>query len=332
MTKLVSLFPREDKFWQNALAREDKLWEVRIRVGLPASICLEGEELYLGRNGMPQTSREGARCFSREEISALLLHLCKYSPYAYEEELREGYLTLEGGHRLGVAGQAVVKEGKVCAMKQICFLNLRISHQVRGIGEAALPFIYEQGHIRNVLLVSAPGGGKTTLLRDLIRLISNGTPFGRGVRVGVVDERSELAGCCRGVPQNDLGIRTDVLDGCPKSIGMKMLIRSMAPEVLAVDELGAPEDREELREALRCGVRVIATIHGESRQDVRKYGLEDFFDSCLLLEKRQTGFWITDHWERGMAHEMSGSNHDPGGLPGTGLPIHLQAVSENPVA
>lgn len=286
MEELARFFPKEEQpFWQKAL--KGRLTELRMRAGKPLLLSDGQREWFVSGEGERICHAKGAKVMERQDLSRLLLHFCKHSLYAYEEELREGYLTLEGGHRLGVAGQVVTEAGKIRTIKNISFLNLRIARQLKGIAEEVLPRLYEQGRIQNTLIVSPPGCGKTTLLRELIRLVSDGNPYGEGVTVGVVDERSELAGCFLGVPQNDLGIRTDVLDGCPKAIGMRLMIRSMAPVVIAVDELGRPEDLEELAEASRCGVRLLATAHGASAEDVRLRGLEEFFDCILLLGKRE---------------------------------------------
>ena len=161
-------------------------------------------------------------------------YIAGYSLYAYEDELRQGFLTIQGGHRVGVAGKILMEEGKVRSIRYISFLNIRLAHQVEGCADKVMPFIVENGEVCHTLIISPPCCGKTTLLRDVIRQISNGNAWCEGKNVGVVDERSEIGGAYQGVPQNDLGIRTDLLDCCPKAEGMMMLIRSMSPEVVAV--------------------------------------------------------------------------------------------------
>ena len=297
MRQLIRLFPKEEQgFWTRVLTKD--LTELRLRAMKPVMTVRGGREWYVDEAGRTTEEMERAKRFSREELSKLLLHLCKYSPYAYEEELREGYLTLEGGHRLGVAGQAVMDAGRIQTIKNVAFINLRIAREIRGAADGVLPYLYEGGELVNTLIVSPPGCGKTTLLRDLIRQISNGSAYGRGRTVGVVDVRSELGGGSFGVPQNDLGMRTDVLDGCPKAIGMRLLIRSMGPYALAVDEMGKSEDIEEMREAARCGVKLLATLHGASRHDVTNRGLEELFDCILIYGKGERAPVLTDHWQR----------------------------------
>lgn len=297
MRELVRMFPKEEQdFWGRVLTND--LTELRIRAMKPAMECRGGREWYVDDAGRTTNEKERAKRFTREELSKLLLHLCKYSPYAYEEELREGYLTLEGGHRLGVAGQAVMDGGRLQTIKNVAFLNLRIAREIRGAADGVLDFLYDRGELKSTLIVSPPGCGKTTLLRDLIRQISDGNAYGRGRTVGVVDERSELGGGYLGVPRNDLGERTDVLGACPKAIGMRLLIRSMGPYVLAVDEMGRPEDALEMREAARCGIKLLATLHGASMEDVTKRGLEELFECFLILGKGDGAPVLMERWER----------------------------------
>lgn len=204
------------------------------------------------------------------ELEQIVQHICNYSVYAYVDEIRQGYLTLPGGHRVGVAGQVVLEEGdRIRTIKNIRYLNIRIAHEVKGAAKPVVPEVYENGRFCNTLILSPPGCGKTTLLRDLVREISNGNAWGAGRFVGVVDERSELAGSYLGVAQNDLGIRTDVLDCCPKAMGMMLLIRSMSPQVIAIDELGSPEDAEAVEKVLRCGCQILSTIHAEDMEELR---------------------------------------------------------------
>ena len=243
------------------------------------------------RRGIPARLRR----VSAGEVKETLEYAGSYSLYAYEEELRQGFLTVRGGHRIGLAGKAVLEEGRIRSLKQISFLNIRLAHQVKGCAEKILPYLYEGGRVFHTLVISPPGFGKTTLLRDMIRLISDGGPGYTGVTVGVADERSELAACYQGIPQNDVGSRTDVLDACPKAQGLFMLIRSMSPRVVAADEIGSEEDALALRQAASCGCSVLATVHGASLEEIRgKPSLgslfqEGLFERYILLGREGTG-------------------------------------------
>lgn len=234
------------------------LQEIRIRAGRPV-LAVSGGREYRSQKNMPGS-----------QMGEILGYLGNYSLYAYEEEIRQGFLSLPGGHRVGLAGRTVLEKGQIKTLAEISSLNIRFAHEIKGCAGKLLPLLWEDGRLLHTLIVSAPGGGKTTLLRDCIRQISNGTALHEGLTVGVVDERSEIAGSYRGIPGNDVGIRTDVLDGCPKAEGMMMLIRSMAPKVVAVDEAGSRADLEALQYAMHCGCVLLATVHGNNMQELRR--------------------------------------------------------------
>ena len=210
---------------------------------------------------------------SSSEILQTLERLCENSIYAYKNQICEGFLTIRGGHRIGVTGTAVVEGEKILNLKYITSLNFRIAREVINCSNHLLTEIIdrENNSIYNTLLVSPPGKGKTTMLRDIIRNISNGISqiHFKGMTCGLVDERGEIAAMYKGTPQNDIGIRTDVIENISKSKGMKMLIRSMAPEVIACDEIGSKEDVQAIEEAMISGVKGIFTMHGKSMEDIK---------------------------------------------------------------
>lgn len=290
---IIQLFPAQRRgFWRQTAEQQEQIQEIRLRAGRPIVVYMGGREVFVDRDGEFTDSLPRAACVTSEELEGMLGHICHYSLYAFEDELRQGFVTVSGGHRVGVAGQAVLEnDGHIRTIKNISFLNIRISHEVKGAADRVLPRMYGPGGLKSALIMSSPGCGKTTLLRDLIRQISDGNAYGSGLTVGVVDERSELAGSFCGIPQNDLGMRTDVLDACPKAVGMLLLLRSMSPRVIAIDELGSREELEQLRSAASCGCRILATAHGEGMEDLeRRFGVdrrgwEQLFDLTVLLGK-----------------------------------------------
>ena len=265
MDELLRLFPEglRDAMRSSHLEKK-KLQEIRLRVNAPCILRYENQERFIKKQGGLSVEADRAYIVTEKEIKETMEFVSNYSMYAYEEEMRNGFLTIPGGHRVGIAGKAVMEQGEMKRLKQIGFLNIRVAHEVKGCAAVLLPHLYIDGEWGHTLIFSPPGCGKTTMLRDLIRLLSNGNLFSAGKKVGVVDERSELAACYMGCPQNDVGIRTDVLDCCPKLQGILLLLRSMSPQIIAVDEIGTKEDLAALRYATGCGVRLFMTAHAGS--------------------------------------------------------------------
>lgn len=225
---IIEVIPRKYRplLEQSLRGRWQALQEVRFRIG-------QAVEWYDGKKHRIDATR-----VTRMDMKEMMDYMSGYSLYAFEDEIAKGYLTIPGGHRVGVAGQVVVEEGKVKYIQNISFANIRISHEKIGCADKILPYLWKENRIKNTLIIAPPRCGKTTILRDLARKISGEYAE---KNVVVVDERSEIAGCYRGEPQKDVGPRTDVLDRCPKAVGMMMAVRSLSPEVLVVDEIGGKQ-------------------------------------------------------------------------------------------
>ena len=269
--QIIGIFAKEIRgILQRMEADFDEVQEIRLRVGAPLLLVRKNREYYVDPAGRLRTGPQGVYVVTKEELQETIEYISSYSLYAFEEELRQGFITIQGGHRVGVAGKTVVEDQTVKGMKYISFINVRLSHQIIGCADSVMPYVYENGQVMHTLIVSPPRCGKTTLLRDMIRQLSTGSQKHGGVTVGVVDERSELGACHQGVPQNDLGIRTDILDCCPKAKGMMMLVRTMAPQVIAVDEVGSRQDMEAIEYVMSCGCKLVATVHGSSVGDIKQ--------------------------------------------------------------
>lgn len=261
LDEIRKLLPREIStqiFDRDKTFSFDKLQEIRLRTGQPLIMQYDNREKVFDH-----------LITEKKEINQCLEYISEYSLYAYQEDIRQGFITVRGGHRIGVIGKAVMEAGQVKNQKHISFLNIRVAHQIVGCANPVMNFICQNRKLEHTLIISPPGCGKTTLLRDIIRQLSNGTCM-EGKKVCVVDERSEIAACYEGVPQNDIGIRTDVLDCCYKANGMLMFVRSMSPEVIAIDEIGGVDDLKAIEYIINCGCVVIGTIHGNSVEEIQQ--------------------------------------------------------------
>ncbi len=264
---LLRLFPQPVQSFIEGFrtAELEELEEIRLRVGQPVECLFASRSVY---------STNPLYRFSVADASYVLNQLSQYSLYAFEEELQKGYITVAGGHRVGLAGKTVLENGSVQTIRPVSSFNVRIARQKIGAAEKVIDKLYDRqtSSWQNALLIGPPQTGKTTVLRDVARIVSSGSKKDHipSCKVGIVDERSEIAGCVAGVPQHELGVRVDVLDGCPKAEGMMMLIRSMSPDVLIVDEIGREEDAKAILEACHAGVSLIATAHGHTFEEVAK--------------------------------------------------------------
>lgn len=239
----------------------EMLEEIRVRNNLPLILKIGQAEKVIDYK------------ITTEDINYIFQKICENSIYSYQKQIANGFITVQGGNRVGIVGTAVLDgNDKVINFNYISGLNFRISRQIIGCSNQIVDEIFNGcGGIYNTLIISKPGIGKTTLLRDIVRNVSNGMPNKfKGMNVTVIDERGEISATYKGIMQNDLGMRTDVINDIPKYIGMKMAIRSMAPKVIVADEIGNKRDSEAIKYAMCCGVKGIFTAHGASLEELEK--------------------------------------------------------------
>lgn len=245
----------------------ETLEEIRIRVSKPIILKVANKEIIV------------EYIVTTQDILEIVEKITENSMYSYQQQICSGYITLKGGHRVGISGNVVMEENKVINVNYIYSLNFRIARQIIGVAEKVVNEVMKNDEISNTLIISKPGAGKTTILRDLIRIIS------KTKTVGVVDERGEIAAMYKNEPQNDLGIKVDILSNISKSLGIKMLVRSMAPDVIVADEIGIKEDIEAIKYAVTSGVKGIFTAHANNIEDIKKSPILKELLNLNLIEK-----------------------------------------------
>lgn len=283
---------------------EDKclqLEEIRLRCGQPLLLKVGDKDFTLGSRGQLSDDLLSGYRIGEEDIYRTIASISDNSLYAFEEDIRRGFITVAGGHRVGLAGQVVLQGELVKTMKDFSSLCFRIARAVKDCALPLLPYISGSngGTSVNTLIISPPRCGKTTILRDLARLLSYGSKCSAR-NVVIVDERSELAGSYQGIPQLDVGPRTDVLDACPKAQGMVMALRSLSPQIIITDEIGRQEDVAAIQECVNAGVSVISSVHASSVDELeRRPVMRDLlstraFKLAVILSRQKGPGYIQD--------------------------------------
>jgi len=250
----------------------ENLQEIRFRAGRPAMLYYGDKTLILKKES-----------FGIKDIEKLLGNFCRNSLYAYCDDIKQGFITIPGGHRIGISGRAVYANGNLLNITSYSGVNIRIAREYKNSADACIKYIEERKRIFNTIIISPPGGGKTTLLRDIARRL------GENHKVTIVDERSEIAAQDMGVPQFDVGLQTDVLDGFTKTEGILHALRSLSPDVIITDEIGTKDDILAIESILKGGCKIVTSIHGYNLDEIKQKKGEfiSLFDIAIILEKRE---------------------------------------------
>ncbi|MDD7209463.1 MAG: stage III sporulation protein AA [Lachnospiraceae bacterium] len=290
--ELLRIFPRKVRGIIEKIFPIVPVTEIRLRSGLPLCIGTETGSFFVKMDGTLGSRAENSFIISPEDLTIVFERISQYSVFAFKEDIGNGFITLKGGHRVGLCGQYFYDGERAGQLKNISSLNIRIAREVRDCALPVLPWLFSGQRFCHTLLISPPGVGKTTCLRDLIRLLSDGTKYFPGKNISVVDERSEIGNRTREGMGFYLGSRTDLMDHCTKAEGMLMMLRTMTPEILAADEIGDKKDIEALSYIRNCGCKLLMTAHGNSLKEffcrpvISDYLKENPFERYIILEKK----------------------------------------------
>lgn len=272
MMNITKILPPELARYMSQIL-ENNIIEIRLRSGQKARVKCIDKEITLDY------------IVNKEDLQDVLKRVSANSIYAIQNNINLGYITAPGGNRIGITGEVVEESGRIKNIKNVSSMNIRVAHEVRDCSASVIDKIYNDGNVLNTLIISPPGKGKTTMLRDIVRILSD-----RGKNVGIVDERYEIANVYLGLPTMDIGKRSDVMSGISKAQGMNFMVRSMGPDVIATDEIGSTSDCVAINNAKQCGIKIIATAHGSENEklpyDLQKMVDSKEFDLLIYLSER----------------------------------------------
>ena len=277
--EIISKLPKEIGL-MIAKVKGDNLQEIRFRTGRPAMLYYSDRKSYLGKSG--ECKQNEAVVSVSTDIEELVTNFCQHSVYAFSDNIKEGFITLPGGHRVGIGGRAVLNNGKIFNLTEFSSVNIRIAREYKDSAKTIVDNLIDKNKILNTIIIAPPGAGKTTILRDLARIISE------NYKVTIIDERFEIASQRQAVSQFDIGLETDVLSGFSKSEGITHALRSLSPDVIICDEIGTTDDVVSIENILKGGCKIITTMHGYSIEEAlkKKAGLMSLFEMAVLLDKK----------------------------------------------
>ncbi len=270
MKEILSYLPMELYDLFNALPQEilTGIKEIRLRVNMPIVLFMGDKSLILHEDGQANENYKKGHIITKSKLKELFLGFCEHSVHSFQNEIKNGFITINGGHRIGICGTCIVEDKKVVGIKDISSLNIRIARQINGISNIIFDKVFYKG-LESVLIIGSPGSGKTTVIKDIARKLSN-AEFGEIIKVAIIDERSEIAATHSGEAKNDIGFSADVYNLYPKDVAMSMALRSASPQVFICDEIGNEDDVELIMQSINTGVYIIATAHGENVQALKK--------------------------------------------------------------
>lgn len=297
MREILQILP--SRLTKPIISCKGAISDIRLKKGSPLLVTVDGEKEFLSPNGAFTTPEKAVFVYD-DDVLEVFSAACRHSVYAYEEEIRNCFITMSGGHRVGIAGTCVLKNGIVASVKEISGLNIRVCREVIGCAEGIVPSILSKGRVKNTMIISPPGYGKTTILRDIARILSL-----KKINVCVIDERAEICAMHNGISAYNLGYCVDVLNCFPKAEGVLRAIRTLAPDVIIMDEIASEKEMESIKSGLNSGVAFIVSAHAESKEDLDKRGIYyGFVQKLITLTGVGKPWEVSDLENRGNSSDL----------------------------